>query len=382
MDRQTNGSPSGRQGAILVFVVLLVGIIVGCVAFACDIAYMQVVKTELKSTADFSARAAGEAMTRTQSLDEAKVSAREIARKNSVAGEPLLLADEDIIPGHSAISESTGRWGFVANEEPYNSIRVVGRRTVGSPSGSVPLFFAPIFGQDFFEVQQQATVVRLDRDVILTVDRSSSMKLPINHPTGNMSTSDPRFPQPPLADSRWIALESAVQTFVEALEETEQVEWVGLVSYASNYSRFGVNNQEVEVNQTLTESHSLINSEMATISGTVFNGLTHISAGLDQATDVLFDDQVARPFASKTIVLMTDGIPNPGTPQQVRDRAQAAADLDVRIHTVTFGTAADQSLMQDVAQIGGGQHYHAADTEELNAIFREIALTIPLVFVD
>ena len=49
---------------------------------------------------------------------------------------------------------------------------------------------------------------------------------------------------------------------------------------------------------------------------------------------------------------------------------------------MTFGTAADQSLMQQVALIGGGRHFHAADTEELNSVFREIALTIPLAFVD
>jgi hypothetical protein len=371
-----------RPGAIVPLAALLLTILLACVAFAVDVAYMQLVKGELKSCVDFSARAAGEALTRMQSLDEAKVAARNLAALNLVAGNPLLLDDADIIPGHSTTSQSTGRWNFVANQTPFNSIRVIGRRTNDSLSGSVPLFFGNLFGWRAFEVQQQATVVRLDRDIMLVVDRSSSMKLPVNHPTGNMSTSDPRFSQPPLPDSRWIGLQSAVSEFVSTLQETDQVEWLGLVSYASNYDRFGVHNLESEVNQPLTETHSLVNNQMAAISSTVFNGMTYISAGLNEGVAALFDSATSRPFASKTIVLMTDGIPNPGTPEEVLYSAQAAVDLNVKIYTVTFGTASDQSLMRDVAEIGGGEHYHAADTAELRAVFRTIARTIPLTFTE
>jgi hypothetical protein len=373
---------SNRRGAILPLVALLLTILLGCLAFAVDIAYIQLVKVELKSSADFSARAGGEALTRTQSLDEARAAVRNMASLNLVAGNPLLLEHADIIPGHAMISQSTGRWRFSANQTPFNSIRVVGRRTEQAPSGSVPLFYANLFGWDDIEVQRQTTVVRLDRDIVLVVDSSSSMKLPVDHPTGNMSTRDPRFPQPPLPDSRWIALESAVGEFVSALEETEQVEWLGLVSYASNYNRFGVQNTESEVNQTLTETHSLVNAEMGTISNTVFNGMTHISAGLDESVEALFDISSSRPFASKTIVLMTDGIPNHGSPQQVLDSAQTAVELNVKIYTITFGTAADQNLMSDIADIGAGEHYHATDVTELRAAFRKIALTIPLTFTE
>ena len=170
--------------------------------------------------------------------------------------------------------------------------------------------------------------------------------------------------------------------FVLALEETQQVEWLGLVSYASNYNRFGVQNLESEVNEPLTETHSLVNGKMAAISGTVFNGMTHISAGLDEAVGALFDSNTSRPFAAKTIVLMTDGIPNPGSPQEVLDSAQAAVDMDVKIYTVTFGTAADQGLMSNVADIGSGEHCHAEDVAGLQDAFRAIALTIPLTFTE
>ena len=103
---------SDRRGAMLPLVAVMLTILLGCVAFGVDIAYMQLVKVELKSSVDFSARAAGEALTRMQSLDDAKAAARNMASLNLVAGDPLLLEDADIVPGHSLISQSTGRWIF------------------------------------------------------------------------------------------------------------------------------------------------------------------------------------------------------------------------------------------------------------------------------
>jgi hypothetical protein len=55
------------------------------------------------------------------------------------------------------------------------------------------------------------------------------------------------------------------------------------------------------------------------------------------------------------------------------------AAYNLTIHTVTFGEGADQDLMQDVAVIGGGNHYHAANGSELVAIFEEIANNLPTI---
>lgn len=121
---------------------------------------------------------------------------------------------------------------------------------------------------------------------------------------------------------------------------------------------------------------------MADFTGTPFNGLTHIQAGIDEAVVAMFDPDTSRPFTLKTLILMTDGIPNPATPQAVKDSAQVAADLGVKIYTVTFGTAADRGLMIQVARIGNAQHYHADTDEELKQAFRTIALTIPLTITE
>ncbi len=380
--RRRPENQSQRRGAILPLTALLLFILFGCLAYAIDVAYMQLVKVELKTSVDAAARAGGEALTRTQSVEHARLAAHNLAGLNHVAGEPLLLQDADIIPGHATLSQQTGRWSFEANETPFNSIRVIGRRTRPAPSGSVPLFFGKIYGWHEFEVQRQATAVRLDRDIVLVVDRSSSMKLSVDHPTGNMPTNHPNFPTPPPLNSRWKALEAAVEEFISALDETPQIEWVSLVSYASNYNAHGVNNTEADIDQALTENHGLINAKMNIITNRKFNGLTHITAGLDKGVVALLDESTSRQYAMKTIVLMTDGIPNPANPQQVRERAQAAADLNIRIYTVSFGTSADQDLMRDVAQIGRADHYHASTAAELRDVFRQIGLTIPLTFTD
>lgn len=371
-----------RTGAILPLVALLIFILLGCLAFAIDVAYMQLVNIELKTSVDAAARAGGETLSRKQNVVDARASAHELAGLNHVASDPLLLDDADIIFGKSAISQTSGRWEFTADEQPYNSVRVIGRRFKTAPSGAVPLFFAPLFGWKEFETAAQSTVVRIDRDIVLIVDRSSSMKLPIDHPTGNMSTRDPRFPLPPQADSRWVSLQGAVDEFISALAETPQVEHMGMVSYASDYNSQGVNNLRASIDAHLTGVHSMINDRMADFTATPFNGMTHIQAGIDEAVVAMFDPDTSRPFTLKTLILMTDGIPNPATPQAVMNSAQSAADLGVKIYTVTFGTAADQGLMIQVARLGDGEHYHADTDEELKQAFRTIALTMPLTFTE
>ena len=88
----------------------------------------------------------------------------------------------------------------------------------------------------------------------------------------------------------------------------------------------------------------------------------------------------ARPYAAKTMVLFTDGHATAG-----RSPALAAADAvehGIVVHTVTFGDGANQTDMSAAAKATGGKYYHAPDAANLHAIFREIALTLPVVFAE
>ena len=235
------------------------------------------------------------------------------------------------------------------------------------------------FDQDDFEVTRASTVVRLDRDICIVVDRSGSMKWDVEGETAWTSSNMYRFEIPPEPDSRWVALSVATKAFTEALGQTPQVEWVGLVSYASDYTNFGVHNHRVDIDQELTENHALIDSAMDDITARIFNGATDIAAGIDSGKSVLLDPDQSRPFAVKTMILMSDGHPTSGGDPLVS--ANYASQNNITIHTISFGEA-DLNLMQQIATAGGGQHFHALDADSLKAIFKKIALTIPVTFTE
>jgi Mg-chelatase subunit ChlD len=109
-------------------------------------------------------------------------------------------------------------------------------------------------------------------------------------------------------------------------------------------------------------------------------GSTGISAGIDQAMAIMAQSAQSRPYALKTIVLLTDGIHNYGRPPA--DAAVDAADANIVIHTITFSAGADQSQMQEVAEITAGRHFHAPNAADLEAIFREIAWTQPVILTN
>ena len=232
-----------------------------------------------------------------------------------------------------------------------------------------------------FEPTQDATVVRLDRDICIVVDRSSSMKLYLTDTAPTMSTRDSRFCQPPdMSQSRWSALSSAFGRFVTALETTPQDEHLALVSYGSTGSWCSHSNYASTIDQSLSENYSDATSAMGSLSSSKFNGATNIAAGIESGITVLTSETYARPFAAKTMVLMTDGHHTQGSAPSLV--APNAVVHDIVIHTVTFGDGADQDEMRAVAEATGGNFYHAPDAQTLQDVFEEIALTLPVMFTE
>jgi Mg-chelatase subunit ChlD len=108
------------------------------------------------------------------------------------------------------------------------------------------------------------------------------------------------------------------------------------------------------------------------------NGFTAIGEGLKVGLDSVRNDPLARPFAEKTVVIMTDGNHNTGVSPDVIARTAGATT----IHTITFGADANQNLMRTVAKIGGGTFLHANNNQELVAAFKEIALQLSVLLVE
>ncbi|MCA9185211.1 MAG: vWA domain-containing protein [Pirellulaceae bacterium] len=366
-----------RKGAMLVLVCFMLIIVLIMTAFSVDVAFMQLTRTQLRTATDAAARAGTEALSRTQSIDDARVAAIAAAAMNRVAGQPLLLEDSDVLFGNSS-SDAAGVFSFVDGARPTNSVRVNGRRTDDSLSGSVPLFLGHIMGRSTFEPVVNSASVNLDRDICLVVDRSGSM----NSVTSGSATPpgwrrcDPPHP----ALSRFGELTQAVQQFILALETTEQQEQLGLVSYSSANNNCGIARNDSDIEQELDLDYTLATSAMANLASNSIEGRTNITAGVRDAISVLTNPATSRPFAVRTMVVLTDGIHNTGP--HPRTLCATAVANDITIHTITFSAEADQAGMRDVARLTSGQHFHAPNRARLEEIFREIALTLPVVMIE
>ena len=143
---------------------------------------------------------------------------------------------------------------------------------------------------------------------------------------------------------------------MDELGTTVQDEHVALVSYSSNTYECGNRYKISEINSDLVSDYDKIRNEMSKIGEKPVKGSTSISAGLDDGIDVLTGKNI-RPFAVKTIVLMTDGIHNLG--KEPIESAKVAAKNDITIHTITFSDDADIKRMKAVAEATGGKHFHA-----------------------
>jgi hypothetical protein len=303
-----------------------------------------------------------------------------MASRNKVAGTPLRLEAGDIQVGRS-LPNAQGKWVFDASGSPANSVRIIARRTVGSLDGHVPLYFGSLVGVGGFEPEQTVTASFLNVDICLVLDRSTSMKLDANSPPGGMYVTDPRFCAPPLITSRWGALDAAVRVFIDELASNTADEQVGLVTYSSGEtgslgSYCGMSSQPSRIDCELDVDLGRVSSAMNDLMSGVWNGNTHISAGMLQGIDVLTRPGLARDHAERIMIVMTDGYQNRGNAVTA---ASSCAANRITVHTITFGASADVALMGNVAAVGKGRHYHAANPEELREAFRELAAMLAII---
>lgn len=374
---------SRRRGAILPLFVLLVPVMVALAAFAVDIAWMQLVRTEMRTATDVAARAGAKMLALGKSQAEIRDAIVKVAAANDVAGAPLAIDPaKDIEFGLADVPVGGGRRVFVPGGNP-NAVRITGSRAAGSLGGPVPLFFAGFLGVYDFEPVQYATAKQINRDVCLVIDRSGSMR---RVETGDKSTQtsmcDPISP-----DSRFAALARALDVFLAELGKTPLTENVALVTYSGpwkydcDFSKpgFEVDNPDADIRVESTGDYAKITSAVLAMSQYEVAGNTAIGVGLEHGIAAVTGPGT-RPDNAKTIVLMTDGIHNLGVdPAKV---AKQAAKKGINVHTVTFSVEADKKLMKKVADRTGGVHIHAANEAELIAAYRQIARLLPIVLTE
>ena len=403
-----------RLGTITVLTALLLPVLVLLSAFAVNIAFLQLSRTELMVATDAAARAGGRALSSFQNIEDAVLAAQLTASLNNINGIPLQLdGDEiagDVLFGDAELGDNNNRFQFahVAHANITNgserapAVQIHGKLTSGSLSGSLTPFF-PTFGVlNEFDLNYQAVAMQVDRDIALILDRSGSMD---EHPGWdwpagfNPFTWDPVYAafeagilsydganfyyksgqnsetlqdwiwtdfldlgQEPLRP--WEELVDAVDVFLNVLDETDQDEQVSIASYAT----------EASLDITLQLNYDLVRAKLDTLDPT---GWTAIGEGMNAGIPTLLDS-MARPFAAKTSLVMTDGVHNTGI-KPATVATSIVSSYDITIHTITFGGGADTVEMLNVATIGGGDHFHAENGKELQGAFEEIANNLPTI---
>jgi len=183
------------------------------------------------------------------------------------------------------------------------------------------------------------------------------------------------------------AVKNSVSLFVDYIQEVDTEDRIGLSVYNSNN---GEGKLEVGLTTDLDSVVAISNARQAGH----YHGWTNIGAGLEVAREELAAN--ARSGAYRLIVLMTDGVANwhegdydkNAAEQHVLNEAAAAAELGIKVMTISLGAGADTALMQEVADITGGVHFNipggqtvAEYAVDLTNTFHTIADDRPLKLV-
>jgi Mg-chelatase subunit ChlD len=148
-------------------------------------------------------------------------------------------------------------------------------------------------------------------------------------------------------------------------------EKISLVTYGDTAS----------TDRVMTSDYNSIRSGITFYTSNFPSGKTNIGDGLSRGVTAL-SGSGARTYASKVIVLMTDGIRTPGLGADPVTVATSAASKGIIIFTVTFSTEADQTGMKAVAVAGSGQHFHADTAASLATVLQNIVRILPTVITE
>ncbi len=186
-------------------------------------------------------------------------------------------------------------------------------------------------------------------DVIIVFDKSGSM----DDDGWDGTISDYQ----PIGDAK-----NAAKTFAGLLKTNDKA---GLVSFST----------VATLDQTLTFDKQAVKDKISAMSA---GGWTNMSHALELANKELVTD--GRPEVKWIEVLLSDGNNNCGMSNPPSDchnkvfaRANEAKDAGITIYTIALGETANQTLMEYVANITGGDYYYAPDSSDLEAIYEDIA---------
>ncbi|KLU04697.1 hypothetical protein RISK_003319 [Rhodopirellula islandica] len=372
MNRLRNQSRQS-EGAVIVLLVIMLPVLLIMAAYAINIAYVEAVTADSQVVTDAAVCAAGRMYVQTGDKAAALAAAQDAAARNPVAGQVVPINMGDLEFGISVRESLEEGYSFepLADENQVgNAVRLTTLSLANAPNAVFsPLF--PTLGTNLeIRPRRIAVSTQSTMDVALVIDRSGSMAYasdetpdPYVNPAAAPAEWTYGDPVPP--NSRWLDLVASVNAFNGFLDDSPQSEKLCLTTYASSGTR----------NCDLTQAYSHISDQLDGISYQFEGGGTSVGYGLESGLAALTDDSHARPYAVRTMVLMSDGHHNTGRSPESMTYALKASG--VTLFTITFSDDADQWRMASLANECGGEHFHASDATQLQNAFEQIAKKLP-----
>jgi Flp pilus assembly protein TadG len=321
---------ANRRGIIVVLAAVLLVVMLGMIAFAVDVGFITVARTELQGASDAAALAGVSKLPLGES--EASAVAKDYVGRNIATNKP------------PKITTTAGQWdlksrSFKPGRSPFDALQVRVEST------NQALFFGRVLNTNTFNAGASATAIVRPRDIMLVLDYSGSM-----HAKGKIDQ-----------------LKGAVALFLDVLDDYSTSDRVGFVRYST----------DATLESGLTFNLNKVNSEVQSAKAA---GWTNIGDAMSLGIKEL--KSRGRDNATNLMVVMTDGLanrPDNRDPRQYSiDQARIADKAGIDVMSISFGDDADKTLMQQIAEICRDPHFavDARSVSECEKELREVFLKI------
>ena len=365
----------------MILMLFLLVVVIAMVALAVDVGLMVLLRAQVQNAVDSGALAAAlKLQGDPQEIQAAEDAARQFVQLNRVGMTALVPADA-IDVEHGVFDGDTNT--FTATDDSPNAVRVFARQD------NQPFFFARILGHTTFGAPASAIAsgTASQADIMMVLDLSGSMK----------------------TEGRIAALRHSAPVFVDIFDQADDNDQIGVMGLSADPDSYDpvargdlgmlyASGLHPTANHHVGVLEAVLTTDFSYLRNTVlsktnleagkYTNYTGTGAAIGDAAHYLTYGAEAREDVGKVIVLMSDGYanrPDGNGPGYARAMASYAAGLDVTIHTISLGNDADLVLMQQIADITGGQHFDATGsgwgtlTAQLTEAFEQAAAAIKRV---
>lgn len=189
--RESRHGSCGRRGNVLVLSALLMVLLFAMAAFSIDIGFISLTRARLQNMADAASLAAAQELSGIDDPATVRTNARQaaydvvMANVNNQAASANFIPQQDVVFGRTSWNAQTQQLTYQWGDQytPYNVVKVFARRELRPPDPitqqvadqRLPLFFAPVIGQNLATITTNAVASFQPRDIVIVLDFSHSM---------------------------------------------------------------------------------------------------------------------------------------------------------------------------------------------------------------